>query len=121
MPLSKKNIYTFIFLTIMLIACSSQEERPNDVLSEKQMAEVIVAIETTQALYKLKFANKDTVNYTGLIDQTLKPLNTSKKQFNTSLVYYGKFPKKVESFYNEAIIRLTEKQAKLQPQLNVKN
>lgn len=116
----KKINLISILLAIFIMACSSVDKLPEEVLNEEQMVNVIVAVEVTQALYKLKYANKDSVNFNQLVEVTLKELNTNQNQFNTSLEYYASYPKKLESFYDKAMVIITQKQAEIQAVKNVK-
>lgn len=110
----KKLIYIFTFFACFAIACSSDNSLPAGILTEEQMVSVIVDLETHQAMYKMKFSNKDTVSYNQLAAYVFKQQNTSKEAFNTSLAYYAKYPKQLESFYASAIEIISEKQAAVQ-------
>lgn len=83
-------------------------------LNKEQMVEIIVAVEINQAIYKLKFAQNDSIDYNQLITHMFEQLNTTQEQLNTSLAYYAEHPKTMEGIYNQAIIQLTQKQAKTQ-------
>ena len=111
----KKLTYIFALLTCFSIACTSEDKLPEGILNDEQMINLIVDLETDQSMYKLKFANKDTVSFNQLAADTFKKQNISKTEFNTSLVYYASYPKLLESFYEKAIVILSEKQASIQP------
>ncbi len=83
---------------------------PNFIERDK-MVEVISEIELTQALIKLTFSNKDTINSQALYDQVYERFNISEEQFNNSLVFYCKSPKEAEGIYIDAIALLSAKQA----------
>ena len=108
------NFILTISLLVTLAACSESKLPPSEVLSKEQMIPLIVDIEVSQAIYKLKFANKDSINYHHLMDDVFNAQNTSQEQFNSSLAYYAKHPKEMEEIYNQAIVQLTQKQAKVQ-------
>ena len=107
----KKLTYIFVFFITLLQACTSKSELPEGILNEEQMINVIVDLEINQAMYKLKFANKDSVDFNQLVDYSFAQQNTTKEQFNNSLAYYGKYPKQMEAFYEKAIVILSKKQA----------
>jgi len=97
-----------------LIACSKKKALPPEVLNKKEMINLIVELEINQAIYKIRFANRDSINYQDLIDHSFKKLNTSQEQFNSSLTYYARHPKDMEEIFSKAITQLTQDQAKIQ-------
>ena len=105
----KINSY-FILFIISLMACSTVEETHKDLLEIDEMVDIVVEVELNQAIYKLKFANKDSLDYNQLVKNTFNQFNTTQEKFNSSLAYYSSHPKKMEDIYNQAIIRLTQKQ-----------
>ena len=109
----ERGIY-FILIIVSLLSCSTTEEIPKEVLEVEVMVDIVVDIELSQAVYKLKFANKDSLDYQQLVENTFGQFNTTQEIFNNSLAYYSKHPKKMEDIYNQAIIRLTERQVKNQ-------
>jgi hypothetical protein len=96
------------------MACSTKEEVPQGVLGEEKLVDLIVDVELNQALYKLKFANKDSIDYNQMVEQTFSQHKTTKEQFNTSIAYYAKFPKTMRKIYNLSIVKLSQEQAKNQ-------
>ena len=110
----KKINYISVIFIGLLFACTSNDSVPNNILDKNQMVGVIVNLELNQAMYKLKFANKDSVNYMQMVNQTFTKQSTSKEQFNNSLSYYAEHPIVLKEIYDEAIVVLTEKQAENQ-------
>lgn len=109
----KNNIIIFI-VVLLISACTSKDELPDHILDKEQMVNIIAEVELTQAIYKLKFVKDDSLSYYELIDATFSKNKTTQEQFNESIIYYAKYPKKMEEIYNSAIIRLSKEQAKLQ-------
>ncbi len=94
------------------MSCSEGDNEVPDYLIEREkMVEVISEIELTQALVKLKFTSKDTINSQELYNQVYQKFDISEEQFNKSLAYYAKKPKATEGIYIEAIERLSVEQA----------
>jgi len=111
----RKKIKYIIFLaaSVALIACGGNEkEFPEGIISQETMVEIITEIELTQALIKVKFSNQDTLNQSQLFNQIYSDFKISEEQFNTSLSFYGNDPKTLEGIYLQAIIKLSENQAK---------
>ena len=109
-----KHLYISILSVVILASCSNKETLPEEVLNKEEMVALIVDLEINQAIYKVKFANGDSINYQDLMSHTFQKLNTSSEQFNTSLAYYAKHPKDMEEIYSKAITKLTQDQAKIQ-------
>ena len=102
------------FFFLVFVSCEHKNNLPKGVLDENQMVNIIVEVELKQAMYKLKFANKDSISYNQLITQTFKQQKTTKEQFNNSLAYYAEHPVLLKEFYDKALIVLTERQAENQ-------
>lgn len=105
--------YIVIFtLTFGVTSCGSNENTiPDGVIVEDKMVDVIVEIELTQALIKLKFSNQDTINQQQLFNDVYDDFEISEEQFNRSLAYYCKKPKVLMEMYAQVITNLSEKQA----------
>lgn len=110
-----------VFIAFALLACSAGDKVPEEVLNEEKMINVIVDLEINQAMYKLKYANKDTVDFNQLAQRSFEQNNTTKEQFNESITFYAKHPKKMESIYDRAIILLSQKQAEVQRSIGDKD
>ncbi len=111
-----KNLITYIsFLSIFFLACSQKEQLPSDVLSKEDLVDVLVEIEKTQAVIKLKFNTTDSIiNQKEIFDETFKKMKITQQQFNSSLKYYCNTPKTLEGVYEKVIVKLSEKQAENQ-------
>ncbi len=109
------NFYILITLFIFLSCGSKKQNVPNDIIAEDKIVDVIVEIELTQAIIKLKFLNKDSlVNQTQLFNEVYAKHNISQEQFNNSLAFYAQEPKKMDTLYAKVITKLSEKQAEIQ-------
>jgi hypothetical protein len=103
----------FFYIVIVfgwITSCELEQETVPNIIERDKMVEVISEIELTQALIKLKFSNKDTINSQALYHQVYEAFNISEEEFNNSLVFYCKTPKEAEGIYTEAIALLSAKQ-----------
>ncbi len=109
-----------LITAFVLISCASPEkEIPKDVIPKEKMVGLITEVELTQALIKLKSANKDTIEsksemFEGIhtnFEELFKEFSTTEEQFNNSLTYYGQKPETLENIYLRVINNLSKKQA----------
>jgi len=113
--------WAFILCIAMLSAsCSSiLSSKPSDILSEKQMTDVLVDISLTEAT--LKIANdslarvNDTTEMRKRFAEVFRKYNIEPDDFNTSLTYYLKHIDELDKIYVEVINRLTAMEAALMP------
>ena len=110
----KLKFIVIIIVVGLITSCESEHTITPDLIERDKMVEVISEIELTQALIKLKFSNKDTINSQELYDQIYEKFKISEEEFNNSLAFYCKTPKQAESLYLEAIEVLTAKQVQNQ-------
>lgn len=104
------KLIAIIILVGLITSCNPQQEKAPNLIERDKMIEVISEIELTQALIKLKFSKKDTINSKELYHQVYEKFNISEEQFNSSLKFYCKTPKELEAIYAEAIELLSAKQ-----------
>jgi len=107
--------YFIVLTTIVLFACNSDADiAPKGVMDKNTMIEVLVEMELTQALIKLKSSTKDTINERELYKEVYTTYNISEEEFNNSLTYYCKDPKSLMRMYGKVIETLTKKQSEQQ-------
>lgn len=109
-----------LFIALFASSCNSIiNSRPTGTLSEKQMIDVLVDIQLTEAT--LTIANdsivrlNDTTQLRYRFAEVFRKHNTDPDDFNASLDYYLKHIDELDKIYVEVINRLTELEATLQP------
>lgn len=104
-----------LIVACFLASCSGSEEAlPQNILTRDEMIEVVVEIELTQALIKLKLYSKDTLDHEALYAHVYQKFQITEEQFNLNLKHYCENPKKMEELYLDAISLMSKKQ--VQPQ-----
>jgi len=107
--------YFIILVALVMFSCNNGEDLPPEgVLAKDKMIEVMVEIELTQALIKLKSSTLDTLNERHLYDEVYNAYDISEEEFNNSLEHYCKYPKLLLSMYRKVIENLTKKQSEQQ-------
>jgi hypothetical protein len=107
--------YFIVLVTIVMFSCNSDADIvPEGVLGKEKMIEVMVEIELTQALVKLKSSTIDTINERQLYNEVYSAYNVSEEEFNNSLDHYCKDPKLLMDMYGKVIEDLTKKQSEQQ-------
>lgn len=102
---SKKILVLFFFLTL-IYSCSN---RPENVLSRKEMTSFLVELHQLDGALNAKgmgsVDNRENIYY---YNSLLKKHEITKAQFDSSLVWYSKNPKKFERIYVDVIEDLTK-------------
>lgn len=100
----RKN--TFIFICVLLVsACSN---RPKEVLSMKEMANVLVELHTLDGVFATgEYRSLDTNEKNKYYEAVLEKHRIDQAQFDSSLVWYSRDPKKFEKIYVRVVDRLT--------------
>jgi lipoprotein NlpI len=121
------QIIGFFVIFLVLSACANKKqeqiEKPQLLISEEKMAEILSEIQLVEAyLNQVPFSKRgnndsDYVYYPVLFEK----YKISKEDFLDNLTYYAKQQEKIEGIYTNAIILLTKLKAKdLEMQLQLK-
>ena len=104
-----KLIYRCIFacgLTLLLAACNGQ---PKGVLSQNEMTDVITELHRLDGILATKgYGSSQSPENIYYYNSVLLKYDVTKAEFDSSLVWYTKNPKKFEKVYTKVMLRLTE-------------
>jgi len=108
--LSNKFYILLLIIIGVFLACGEEHSKPENILEREQIVDIIVELEITQALIKIKFGNTDLSEKDYFFEEIYQEFHTSEEQINLSLKYYAQYPNILEEIYNEVITKLTAKQ-----------
>jgi hypothetical protein len=109
----KKLLY--ILFALLIVACAEKKEEPapppSDLLSEEEMAEVLVDLHIMEASINVKMTQesrlvKDTAHY----QDVYKEHKISKAQLDESFRYYASKPEKLSGIYEIVVSKLNQMQ-----------
>jgi len=101
----------FVFLTGFILLLSACNSRPNGVLNERQMTNVLTDMHKTDAVLNEKGLAYGHYNEKGAYYKFIfKKYNITKAQFDSSLVWYSKNPRIFDNMYDKVLINLTSLQ-----------
>lgn len=105
--------YLTILMVVLFLACSSNKI-PKGILNEKQMVPVIIELHLAESIYTQRYAlDIKRENFQeDLYLSILKKYKLNKKDFEASILYYGKHPDKYRLIYDEVLNRLNEMDVK---------
>lgn len=100
----------------LLLSCNSEtalDDKPNDLISEEKMIDVLIDVHITESALSLKNFNRDSslklfVYYQ---EDIFKEHQISEKQFQESYDYYAKHSKQFDHMYEIIIDSLKVKEA----------
>ena len=101
-----QNKYLFFFLFLVFFACTN---RPRDVLNVREMTNLLVDLHTLDgvfATFEFHHLNEDERNR--YYEAILKKHNINQAQFDSTLVWYSRDPKRFERVYARVFKRLTK-------------
>lgn len=94
-----------ILLTATLSAC---DNRPDNILSQSKMADILFDMHKLEGTFTEKSDSIITIqDKRPFYNSILSKYNISQSQFDSSIVWYSKYPKKYERVYDNVIERLT--------------
>ncbi|MFW5975068.1 MAG: DUF4296 domain-containing protein [Bacteroidota bacterium] len=108
--------YVFILILMMvfsIFSCSEKEkERPEVVLSESEMVEVMVDVHLAEAVLTRKRGENQEVEDLSdkYYDEVFDKHNITKKQFDTSFSYYQQNLSNLQRIYEQVITELNKMQ-----------
>lgn len=104
------KIYLSI-LACLLFACSNSiEKNPKNILQENKFKNILKEIHLTEASFK---SNKNKSKITTEYLKIYKKHQASQDDFQLTLNYYYKNPKKLEQIYIDILNQLNEEKSKL--------
>jgi len=107
--LQNNSMYRFIVIIVLFIAVSSCNSRPKGVINEKDMTSILIEMHKLDGIILEKgfqYGNPDLKQkYYQFI---LKKYDVTQAEFDSSLVWYNKNPKKFEVIYDNVLVQLTE-------------
>ena len=111
MHISKHIAAILLFLSASIIFSCNRNKLPDNILDEKTLIEVLTEMHTADAYFRLTTDyESDTligeINYT--YNQIFKQHGTTKEQFEQSLDYYSKNPKKFREIYEKVVLKLNQ-------------
>ena len=100
----RKSLY-IIFLFLFFLSCSN---RPEDVLSAREMTTVLVELHTLDGIFETnEYRHLDASEKNKYYEAILERHHIHREQFDSSLVWYSRDPKKFEKIYVRVVDRLT--------------
>ena len=107
----RKNL--IILAAVLVVACSGNRT-PGGIMSEKEITPILVEIHLAEGIYAQRYMQKITSqNYQeDLYLSVLKKFKCNEKDFEASVLYYGKYPEKYKLIYDEVLNRLNEMDAR---------
>lgn len=106
--LNKFSVQTILFVGIIVLMISC-DNRPKGVLSQNEMTNILVEMHKLEGTFSEKsdsiVTSNDKIPYYNSI---LSKFNITQAEFDSSIVWYSKNPKKYEKIYSNVITRLTE-------------
>jgi hypothetical protein len=109
------KFFPLIFILLFISACSKKPiEIPKGLLTREQMVPILTDIHIAQAAIGLNMYN-DTVKYNlkDYSEYIFKIHNTSKAQFDSSIVFYTRNPEILSEVYAQVINELSKKQGEV--------
>lgn len=102
--------YYIPFVLVFLFACSGKTNTPDYVIPKEKMIDIIVDIHLTDGMFTINtvrkdYALKDSVNY---YDKILLNYGYTRKDFDTSVLYYSENINEYNQMYIEVLNRLNE-------------
>ena len=108
----QNNLFArFVFLTGFILLLSACNSRPNGVLNERQMTNVLTDMHKTDAVLNEKgLAYGHYTEKAAYYKFIFKKYKITKAQFDSSLVWYSKNPRIFDNMYDKVMINLTSLQ-----------
>ena len=104
-------LYIIIGLVLLLVACKSQ---PDYVIEEDRMVDILVDIHKTEAVINLNYSQVPTDEKKRIVREAVYMRhNTTKADFDTSLVWYGNHLDVYMNVYDRVIEKLKKEDAEL--------
>jgi len=100
-----QNKYLFFILLLTFFACTN---RPRDVLNVREMTNLLVDLHTLDGIFEtFEFSHLNADERNRYYEAVLKNHNINQAQFDSTLVWYSRDPKRFERVYARVLKRLT--------------
>lgn len=111
-----KHLFKILIVSAVLVSCKPQKEEdqplPTYVLSEEQLVKVLTEAYLAEGASGINIKNVTGEKYdSAYVFNPLKDNNIEKAQFDSSMAYYTKHPKKLKIIYEKILDRLSVVQA----------
>lgn len=112
----KNNHWSRVSLiTLVVLLFSACEGRPKGVINQNDMISILADLHQTDASMAAKGIGYDQFDIkNNYYCSILKKYDVTQAEFDSSLLWYSKNPKKFERIYDEVIVRLTNLQTDIQ-------
>lgn len=112
--LPSKNIFQIVLILGFFLLLSACDGRPRGVLNESNMTKILVDMHKTEALLSEKGLSYSRYSSKApYYNFVLKKYGITQAQFDSSLVWYTKNPKKFGRIYDDVTVRLTKFQKEI--------
>jgi hypothetical protein len=104
----------FMIILSSLVSCKQiNDDKPSDLIPQKQMIEVLVDIHVADAVVEQKYgtANPNLALTSALYSRIYQNYNITAAQYKTSYKYYEAHPKLMDDMYEQVITELSKKEA----------
>ncbi|RYC68669.1 DUF4296 domain-containing protein [Spirosoma sordidisoli] len=102
-----------LLTALWMMACGvPADERPDNLLDEDRMADILVEIHMAEArVSRMAFSSSDSSNivYKRLEKQILRRFKTDTSAYNQSYKYYASHPRDMEAIYKEVVSKLQKR------------
>jgi len=108
LQLQNKLMQKLVVLMMLLMALVACNNRPSGVIDESDMTDILTEMHTLDGVLVakgLQYGNNDAKQH--YYDYILKKYDVSRAEFDTSLVWYTKNPKKFVFIYDDVLERLS--------------
>jgi len=100
-----QNKYLFFIFFLFFLACCN---RSKEVLNMKEITNILVELHTLDGIFAMdEFRHLDASEKSKYYEATLEKHRIDRAQFDSSLVWYSRNPKKFEIIYTRVVDRLT--------------
>jgi hypothetical protein len=107
--LQNKLLHRFILIIVLFIGLTACNSRPKGVINEKDMTSILTEMHKLDGIILEKgFQYGNTVEKQQYYLYILKKYDVTQAEFDSSLVWYNKNPKKFEVIYDNVLLKLTD-------------
>jgi len=100
----------FLVILVLLFSCSQRvDKKPEHLLSESQMIEILVEVHLLESAYQLnmiKGMKDDSLNIGDYYDALFASKECSFEEFDQSFTYYSEDPKTMEILLDSVLTRI---------------
>ena len=119
----KKNVILFVVLAFLMMPIGCNKEKKKYIIPKDDFTNILVDIHLMDGVIRqsdhgTKLPQGDSVNYYSAI---LRSYEYSRKQFDSSMVYYSRHIQTFEKIYQEVLNRLNRKEAEVEEKLEMRH